>query len=805
MNGLLQDLRYALRQMRKSPGFATIAVATLALGIGANTAIFSVINAALLRPLPYKDPNQLVYVWSADKARGIPQSTVSIPDLHDWREQNQVFNGVAGFSESRFNLSGGREPVQVNGLAVTANLFDVLAAKPELGRTFVSAEEQWGKDRVVILSHTLWMQAFGGDRGIVGKTITLNAGPRTVIGVMPAEFSSVDRNIQLWVPASVPPGLPVDRYDRFLRVIARMKMGVMLQQAQAEMNTIAARLAQAYKEDNGVTAHLVPIKEQITGAGRPALLVLLGAVAFVLLIACANLANLLLARSAERQTEFAIRAALGSGRFRLARQLLTESLLLSVFGGILGVAVATVGTRFLRTFTAAQIPRLQDIRMDAGMLCFGIGLSLITGIFIGLAPALQWSKRDNSESLKEGGRGLASGMRGRRLRNVLTVFEMGLALMLLVGAALLINSFRQLRSINPGFRAERVLTSEISLPFSKYREGKQRIFFFQQLLERVQSLPGVKSVGATLTMPLGTGSRYWMGMEIEGRPKAVTRESVPTVAFFEITPDYLRAMGIPLLKGRAFDEHDNESSPKVAIISQSLARRHFSNEDAIGKHIRVNSVSYAVVGVSGDVVIDKIKETGMTEVYTVHSQADSQASGDMILAVRTDSDPLELAASVRAAVSALDKDQAVSNMQTLQQVVGDSLGESRLQTTLLTTFATLALLLAAIAIYGVLSYSVAQRTHEIGLRMALGAEHWQVLRDVLGQGLILTMTGVGLGLCGALALTRFLSSMLYGVRPIDLPTFFAVSLILTVVAILASYVPARRAAKVDPMVALRYE
>jgi putative ABC transport system permease protein len=805
MSGLLQDLRYALRQLGRSPGFTAVALATLALGVGANTAIFSVIDAALLRPLPYKKPNQLVYLWSADIARGIPQSTVSIPDLHDWREQNQVFDGIAAFSESRFNLSGGREPVQVSGLAVTANMFDVLGASPELGRTFASGEDQWGKDRVVILSHALWIQVFGGDRGVIGKPITLNAAPRTVIGVLPPEFSSVQSNIQLWVPASVRPGFTVDRNDRFLSVIARLKTGMTLQQAQAEMNTIAARLAHTYREDSGVTAYLVPIKDQITGAGRPALLVLLGAVAFVLLIACANLASLLLARSAERQTEFSIRAALGSGRFRLARQLLTESLLLSFFGSLLGIMVATAGTRLLRTFTAAQIPRAEGIRMDAAVLCFGLGLCVITGLFIGLAPALHWSRRQNSESLKEGGRGLTSGTGGRRLRNLLTVFEMALALMLLVGAALLVSSFRQLRSIDPGFKTDKVLTSEISLPFSKYHEGKQRIFFFQQLLERVRSLPGVKSAGATLTMPLSTGSRYWMDLEIEGRPKATTRESVPIVAFFQITPGYLRAMGIPLIQGRAFDEHDNESSPRVALISQSLAHRYFSSEDAIGKHIRINSVSYAVVGVTGDVVVDKIKDTGITEVYTVHSQADSQASGDLILAIRTDSSPLDLAANVRAAVTALDKDQAVANIQTLEQVVGDALGESRLQTTLLTTFAGIAVLLAAIGIYGVLSYSVAQRTHEIGLRMALGAEHWQVLRNVLGQGLTLTMIGIGLGLCGAFLLTRFLSSMLYGVKPIDLPTFFIVSLTLSAVATLASYVPARRAAKVDPMVALRYE
>jgi len=805
METSLQDLRFAFRLLRKSPGFTAVALLTLALGIGANTAIFSVVNAALLRPLPYREPDQLVYVWSAEKARGIPQTPVSIPDLRDWREQTQVFEGIAAFSQGKFNLSGGREPILVTGLAATANIFDVLGVRPELGRSFRPGEQEWGRHRVVILSHVLWLQSFGGDRDIVGKTITLNADPRTVIGVLPAGFEAPESKIQLWVPASSPPDIPVARNDRFLRVVARLKPGVSLERARSDMDTITSRLGQVYKEDQGVTADLVPMAEQILGGERPALLVLLGAVAFVLLIACANLASLLLARSAKRQAEFAIRAALGSGRFRLARQMLTESLLLSFCGGALGVLLGASGTGLLRTFATLKIPRAQDLSVDAGVLCFGLGLSLVTGIFIGLAPALQWSRREPNTSLKEGGRGLASGSRGNRARNLLTTVEIALALVLLVGAALLINSFRQLRSINPGFAAEKVLTVEVSLPSSKYHRDQDRVLFFQHLLERVRTLPGVSFSGATLTMPLAAGNRYWMEMEIESRPQAATRESVPDVAFSQITPGYLQAMGIPLLQGRVFDERDNQDTPKVAIISQSLARRYFSDEKVIGKRIRVNSVSFSVVGVVGDVIIDNIKERGMTAVYTPHSQATFGAGGDMVVATRTNSEPLNLAATLRGVVRDLDNDQAVADIQTLEQVVSGALGESRLQTVLLTTFAMLALLLAAIGIYGVLSYSVAQRTHEIGLRMALGAARGQVLRQFVRQGLALTIAGIGMGLLGALALTRFLSSMLYGVLPIDLPTYLLVSVILTGVAVLASYLPARRATKVDPLVALRYE
>jgi len=805
MSGLFQDLRYAFRQLRKTPGFTAVALLTMALGIGANVALFSVVNAVLLRPLPYKDPGRLVYVWSAEKARGIPQSTVSIPDLNDWRQQNRVFEGIAAFTGSTFNFSGIETPVQVNGLSATANLFDVLGIKPELGRTFASDEDQWGKHRVVILSHSLWQQSFGGDHMVIGKEVTLNAEPYTVIGVLPAEASSPDAQVRLWVPFSVPPGTPISRDQRFLRVMARLKQGVSPAQAQAEMSAIAGRLEQTFQENKGVTCYLVPAQEQIIGGVRPALLVLLSAVLLVLLIACTNLASLLLARSAERQTEFAIRAVLGSGRFRITRQLLTEGLTLALLGGVFGVLLGFWSAHFLHQLLSKEIPRAQDIHIDAAVLGFALGLSVITGLVFGLIPALQSFSNSPNESLKERSRGLASGLRARRIRNVLVVGELALALVLLVGAGLLADSLRRLRSINPGFSPEKVLTAEVSLPFAKYRDSNQRISFFQNLLDRLRALPGVQSVGATLSMPLGGGGRYWMGLDIEGRPKSTSREWVPVVSFSQITPGYLEALHIPLLAGRRFDEHDNSSSRKVALISQSLARRYFSNEDPIGKVVRLSSVSYVVVGVVGDAVIDNIKDSGMTAVYVVYSQAADGASGDMVLAVRTASDPLTVAAAMREAVRSVDKEQSIADIQSLEQMIDTSLGQPRLNTWLLASFSTLALVLALVGIYGVMSYAVTQRSHEIGIRMALGAAREDVLKLVVTHAVILTAAGISLGLVGAFFLTRFLKSLLYGVKPTDWATFLMACLVMALTAGLSGYIPARRAAKVDPMVALRYE
>jgi putative ABC transport system permease protein len=805
----IQDLRYALRQLRRNPGFTAVAVLTLALGIGANTAIFSVVYATLFRLLPFKDPGRLVYVWSAEKARGIPQSTVSVPDFLDWRRENRVFAGLAARSGGNFNLSGGTEPFEVRGLYVTADFFSVLGVQPILGRTFSPDEEVWGKNGVVILSHRLWTRAFGRDPAVLNRQVTLDAQSYTVIGVMPAAFSSPEPDVELWVPLSPPPGVPLGRDQRFLRVIARLEPGVTFERAQSDMNTLTRSLEQSYKEDQGVTAYLVPIEEQLLGKVRPALLALLGAVGFVMLIACVNLVNLLLARAATREKEFAIRRALGASRARVFRQSLTESLVLSLSGGVLGVGLANWGLGPLRTLVADEIPRAQDIGLQAGVLWFALGLVLVTGIVLGLIPALASFRTQPNQIIKEGGWSPGTSARGGRLRDILVVAEAALALVLLVGAGLLLSSFRHLLEVNPGFDPERVLTFEVSLPSTKYRENSPRVSFFAQLLEHVRVLPGVKSTGATLTLPLGGGGRYWMNFEIEGNPQPENRQFLPIVNFVEVTPGYFSAMGIPMLKGRPIADADAENRPLVAVINATLARRFFSDADPIRKRIRMGSGPESpwltIVGVCGDTVDSHLADEKFPQVYSPYAQAVQGAASDMVVAVRTGSDPSALAAAVREQVRALDKDQSVADMQTMRSVVGESLTVPRLDTLLVAAFASLALLLAAIGIYGLLSYAVAQHTKDIGIRMALGAERRDVLNLVVGRGLRLTLMGVAIGIVSALGLTRFLSSLLYGVEPTDPLTFVAVSLILTAVALAASYIPARRAAKVDPMVALRCE
>ena len=809
LESLWQDLRYALRQLRRSPGFTTVAVLTLALGIGANTAIFSVVYATLFRALPYKDPGRLVYVWSAEKARGIPRSTVSVPDFLDWRRQNRVFEGLAARTEGNFNLSGGTEPLQVGGLFVSANFFDVLGVQPVLGRAFTSEEEVWGRNRVVILSHRLWMRAFGGNSSVLNKQVTLNAEPYTVIGVMPAASSSSEPDVELWAPLSPPPGVPIPREQRFLRVIARLKPGVTFQRAGAEMDTITQRLQQTYKEDQGVTAYLVPIEEQLLGKLRPALLSLLGAVGFVLLIACANLANLLMARSATREKEFAVRQALGASCARLLRQSLTESLVLSFGGGALGVGLANWSLQPLRALVANEIPRAQDIGLQAGVLWFALGLVVLTGIGFALIPALLSFNTQAIQTMKESDRRLGTSLRGGRARDILVVAQTALALVLLVGAGLLLRGFRHLLAVNPGFDPDRVLTFEVSLPSTKYREGRQRISFFAQLLERVRALPGVKSAGATLTLPLGGGGRYWMNFEVEGKPQPENRESLPIVNFVEVTPGYFSAIGVPMLRGRPVTGQDTEQSPRVAVISTTLARRFFSDTDPIGKRIRMGSGPespwLSIVGVCGDTVDRQLADEKFPQVYFPYAQAMQEAAGDMMVAVRTASNPLALAAAVRQQVHALDKDQSMADVRTLGSVVSESLTVPRVNTLLVVVFASLALLLAAIGIYGLLSYTVAQRTRDIGVRMALGASRDDVLWLVVGHGVLLVGAGIGIGLGASFALTRLISSLLFGVRPTDPATFVSVSLLLGAVSALACYLPARRATKVDPMVALRYE
>jgi putative ABC transport system permease protein len=807
---LLQDVRYGLRLLAKNPGFAAIAIVTLALGIGANTAIFSVVNAALLRALPYRDPGELVYVWSAEKARGINQSTVSIPDLGDWRRENRVFDGLAGWWSGSYNLSGGDEPQQVAGWTVSPNFFEVFGAQPEFGRGFAPGGDQRADERTVVLSHALWTGAFGGDPGILGRTIMLDSEPRLVIGVMPAEFSSPFPDVQLWVPWPARAETTAERGDRFLRVMARLKPGATIERAQADMDTIARRLARTYREDSGVTAYLVPAGQQITGSVRPALLVLLGAVGFVLLIGCANVANLLLARSAAREKEFAVRAALGAGRGQVMRQLLTESVLIGILGGSAGVLLAACGVRYLRLVLASQIPRAQDIKLDGHVLLFTLGLSLLTGLAFGFVPALRGFNNDLNESLKAAGRGWSSGASGGRVRDFLVISEMALALVLLAGAGLLVNSFERMRAVDPGFNPDKVLTCQISLP-SKYH-NPQIAAFYQQLLERLRALPGVKAAGATMTLPLSqSGGGFWSGLNIEGRP-AATRESIPIVSFVQVTPGYFRAMGIPLVVGREFTEFDNSSqSPKVAIVNATLAHRFFSDGDPVGKRICLGEDCskaqwLSVVGVVGNAALESLTDPRFPQVFSPQAQGvEGGVSGGMDLAVRTSSDPLRLAAAVASAVHELDKNQSVAHIQTLNQVVSASLAQPRFNSLLLAAFAALALLLAAVGIYGVVSYSVAIRTREIGIRMALGATRADVLRLVVGHGMSLALAGAAIGLAGALIVARLMSSLLYGVKPSDAPSLLAAFAVLVSVALLACYIPARRATAVDPTVTLRQE
>ena len=810
IDALLQDIHFGLRMLAKNPGFAAVAVLTLALGIGANTAIFSVVNAALLRSLPFRDPGRLVYVWSAETARGIPRSTVSIPDLRDWSEQNRVFEGITGWWSGSYNLVGGSEPQQVNGRVVSANFFDVLGVPASLGRTFTAQAGSGVDDHVIVLSHALWRETFGGNQSVLGRTISLNGQPYTVIGVMSAEFSSPEPDVQVWIPWPLDAEAKAARGERFLEVMARLKPGVSRESAQADMATISSRLAGEYAEDKGVSTYLVPAQEQITGNVRQALWILLGAVGLVLLIACANLANLLLSLSAAREREFAVRAALGADRSRLVRQSLTETLLLVFLGGVVGVLLAAWVLGYLRVFAAQYLPRAQDIGIDFRVLGFTLGVTLLTGMVTGFFPAISFYRGKLADSLKEGTRGVVAGVQGRRLRNLLAVSEVAFALMLLVGAGLLAASFRRLHAVNPGFNSDRVLTCAISLPESKYN-NPLIVSFFAQLLERIRTLPGVTAAGATMTLPLrNPNGGYWTGLNVEGRP-AVTRESIPVVNMIQVTPGYFRAMGIPILKGRLFIDQDNTvESPKVAIVNATIARRYFADIDPIGRHIRFGESTrepwITIVGVVGDAALQSLADPRFPQVYVPHGQGTGGGpAGNMELVLRTAADPLTLAAAVRAQVHEIDKDQSVAEMRTLDQVVSASLAQPRMNTLLLGGFAVLAFFLAVVGLYGVMAYSVAQRTREIGIRMALGASGGAMLRLIVKQGVLLAMAGIGLGLVGALGLTRFMASLLYGVRPTDPTTFMVVSLALLGVAAFAAYIPARHATKVDPMVALRNE
>lgn len=802
-----QDLAYACRTLIKTPAFTIIAVTALALGIGANTAIFSVVDTVLLRPLPYKAADRLVMVWEDASQVGFPHNTPAPANFIDWRAQSQVFEDLAATARLSFNLSGVGEPERIDGRRVSANLFTLLGVDAQLGRTFLPEEDQPGTNRVVIMSNGLWQRRFGSEPGIIGRPLTLNGESFTVVGVMPPKFQFPSREDDLWIPIAFPAEEAARRGSHYLEVVGRLKPGVTLEQARAEMNTIATRLQQQYPESNsriGVT--VIPLHEELVGDIKPALLVLLGAVGFVLLIACANVANLLLARAAVRQKEIATRVALGASRSRLIRQFLTESVLLAALGGCVGLLLAFVGVNLLKMFIPQTISQAQAITINATVLAFTVGVSLLTGLIFGLAPATQALSSNLNETLKEGGRDSAVGNRGNRIRGLLVITEVAFSLILLIGAGLLINSFLRLRHVDPGFRTNNVLTMSIELPPLKYPDETKRSSFYTELVASVEALPGVNSAAVTNWIPLVYQGDS-IGISIEGRPVEVASQR-PNAVTRVVSPDYFRAMGINLLQGRGLSDADKADSPAVIVIGETMARRFWPGEDPIGKRITPGSPDspdnwLTVVGVVNDVRQFELTAEPRPQMYLSYQQAGFFAPRHLV--VRTDIDPLSLATTVRRTVWEIDKDQPVSNIRTMDEVLSESIERQRFSMLLLAIFATVALVLAAVGIYGVTSYSVAQRTHEIGIRVALGAQRRDVLKLAVEEGLKLVLVGVVLGLTAAFVLTRVMSSLLFGVSATDPLTYASISILLIAVAAFASYLPARRAARVDPLIALRYQ
>jgi putative ABC transport system permease protein len=810
METLLQDLRYGARMLLKSPAVTAVAILSLALGISANTVIFSVINTVLLKSLPYTDADGIVLVWGDMPNEGTNRNQVSATDVHDWRNQNTVFEDVTAYMSWRPILSGAGEPERVPAMQVGDGYFKILKGEPILGRTFLPEEQEEGKDFVIILGHGLWQRSFGGEPNIIGKTVLLNSRPYTVVGVMPETFRSlptslIDERAEFYRPVAEKHD-DEERSSRHLRAIARLKPGVSLEQAQAEMSLIAKRLEQDHPRDNtGYGVRLVSLAEDTVGGLRPALLMLFGAVAFVLLIACANVGNLLLARSAARQKEIAIRSALGAARRRLVRQLLTESVMLAMAGGGLGLLLSLWGAGLVESLGSKVNPMLNGITLDLRVLGFTGAISLLTGIVFGIAPALHASKLDLNESLKEGGRSSGAGAGRNRLRGALVVSEVAMALVLLISAGLLIKTVIRLRAVNTGFNPKNLLTMNLALPNAKYPNAPTWIAFYNQILERIESLPGVKAAGVASVLPF-SGNFDGRGLAVETRPKPRGEEI--SVDLYIATPGYLGAMGIPLLEGRSLVEQDVETSPLVALVNKTMAEELWPNEDAIGKRIKFPGSDKrpqpwrTVVGVVSDVAQYGLDRKPPMQLYLPESQFPTSF---MTLVVRTSSDPAGMTAAIRNEILAVDKDQAVSSIASMEQLLADSISLRRFSMLLLIIFAGIAVTLAAVGIYGVISYSVSQRSHEIGIRVALGAGRNDILKLVVGQGMTLTLAGVAIGLVAALGLTRVMEGLLFGVSATDPVTFVVISTLLAGVALGACFVPARRATKVDPMIALRCE
>ena len=809
MQILLQDLRYSWRMLRTNLGFTIVAVIALALGIGANSAIFTVVNALLLRPLPFSQPDQLVQVWEANLKQGRSKMVASYPNFVDWRDQNRGFEQIAAYSDATFNLTGTSQPERIRSAIVSPAFFPLLGIKPILGRVFLPAEDYPNKVFSVVMGERLWRRRFNSDPNITGQAINLDNQSFTVVGVIPnvSDLLALPSDTELWAPISHSFGFD-NRRGHYLGVLARLKPGVTIEQAQANMDVIGSALARQYPDankDRGVL--LVPLHEQIVGDSKLALLVLLGAVVCVLLIASANVANMLLARAASRQKEIAIRTALGAGRFRLIRQLLTESLLLSALGGALGLLLALWGVDLLRAFGPTDLPRVAEVAVDGRVLTFTLVVSLLTGIIFGLAPALQASRPALNEALKESGRSATGSAGRRRLRSLLVVTEIALSLVLLIGAGLLIRSFVKLRAVNPGFNAQNLLTMQLDLSGPNYEKEAPVIAFYDQLLDKIKTLPGVQTAATRAHTPIAPDAGYArLSFLIEGRqPDPANR---PLAFYNAVSSEYFQAMEIPLLKGRSFDPRDTKKVPYVMIINETLARRYFPGEDPIGKRMTLNDDHpkeeewATIVGLVKDTKPLKLEGEAVPEMYLPFAQ---DPRGSMALMIRTTSKPESIAAAVRAEVLSLDPNQPVYSIRTMESVLSEAVATPRFRTFILGVFAIVALILAMVGVYGVMSYSVTQRTHEIGIRVALGAQSSDVLKLVVGHGMALAFVGVGIGLVTSFALTRVMSKLLFGVEPTDPLTFAVIALLLTLVALLACYLPARRAMKVDPMIALRYE
>ena len=820
MESILQDIRYGVRTLLKTPGFTAVAVIVLALGIGANTAIFTVVNSVLLRPLPYPDSDRLAMLWETNPRFQIGVDTLPVThgNFMDWREQNSVFEYVSALAVGRLNLTGGDEPERISSASVSPNFFNLMGSEPKLGRAFRDEEEKPAARKVVVISHALWQRRFAGEPGVIGEAMTLDGESYTVIGVAPEGFQfprandlpyfiGVSSPTDLWRPMTLTGDfVSKKRANHQLCVISKLKPGVTREQAQTEMAAIATRLEQSYPESNqGIGVKVVPLSEQVVGNVRVALLVLMGAVALVLLIACANVANLLLARSSARHKEIAIRTALGASRGRVVRQLLAEALLLSITAAVAGTLLSLWGIKAMLSLSRQNLPRAYEISVDVRVLGFAVAIALLTSLLFGLTPALQSSRINLSESLKEGSRGLSSGQHSSRVRSLLVISEVALSLVLLIGAGLMIKSLASLLRVDPGFKPANTLTMHITLPGSKYPTSNQQIAFFQEVTHRVETLTGVQSIGLISSAPL-SGGVYAGGFSIQGR--VTTSEADDLVADRRmISPDYFNALGIPLLNGRGFSNRDDQAATGVVIVSESFARRFIPNDEPIGKRIKLGGRDstrpwLSIVGIAGDVRDTSVESDARPCVYVPYPQFPSSG---MTLVVRTAFDPKPLILAIRDEVWAVDKDQPVTDVKTMDQYVTDSVSPRRFNALLLAIFASLALVLATVGIYGVMSFSVTQRVHEIGIRVALGAQPSQVIRLVLGRGMALVLAGVAIGLAGALALTRVMTSLLYGVSATDPMTFVVVSALLAAVALLASYIPARRATKVDPMIALRCE